>query len=130
MEQDEYYHYDLRENTKKIVNPDPRARTNRMFTSPEDWKNIPYYPTLKERQERNQLPHFTNSLKKVSAQQEQNPPQFVPKPMPPRETLLPPHLVPPPRPHPYSPEYAKYMNVKPRATKSANIDMGGVRSKR
>jgi hypothetical protein len=50
-ENEEYYTYDLRENPRKIANPDLNKRTNKVFTTTDDWKNIPYYPTMKERRD-------------------------------------------------------------------------------
>jgi hypothetical protein len=65
-ENEEYYTYDLRENPRKITNPDLNKRTNKVFTTTEDWKNIPYYPTIKERRDAGALqnaryPHAHNS---------------------------------------------------------------------
>jgi len=54
-----FYSYDLREPIQKIVNPDPTKRTNHVVANPDQWKNIPYYPTLQERkQQQQQQPHL------------------------------------------------------------------------
>ena len=51
-ENDEYFNYDLREPKRKIIHPDKLLqRTNKLVTSTNDWSNIPYYPTTKERRE-------------------------------------------------------------------------------
>jgi hypothetical protein len=51
-ENDEYFNYDLREPKRKIIHPDKLLqRTNKLVTSNDDWSNIPYYPTTKERRE-------------------------------------------------------------------------------
>jgi hypothetical protein len=51
-ENDEYFNYDLREPKRKIIHPDKLLqRTNKVITSNDDWSNIPYYPTSKERRE-------------------------------------------------------------------------------
>lgn len=51
-ENDEYFNYDLREPKRKIIHPDKLLqRTNKLVTSTDDWSNIPYYPTTKERRE-------------------------------------------------------------------------------
>ena len=51
-ENDEYFNYDLREPKRKIIHPDKvLQRTNKLVTSTDDWSNIPYYPTTKERRE-------------------------------------------------------------------------------
>ena len=51
-ESEKFYHYDLREPKHKILHPDANRQTNRLQTHTEDWKRIPYYPTLQERGER------------------------------------------------------------------------------
>lgn len=51
-ENDEYFNYDLREPKRKIIHPDKvLQRTNKLVISTDDWSNIPYYPTTKERRE-------------------------------------------------------------------------------
>ena len=51
FEQDSYYSYDLREPQRKIVNPNQLRETKKTVTTTDDWSNIPYYPTKKERRE-------------------------------------------------------------------------------
>jgi hypothetical protein len=51
FEQDNYYSYDLREPQRKIVNPNQLRETKKPVTTTDDWANIPYYPTKKERRE-------------------------------------------------------------------------------
>ena len=51
FEQDNYYNYDLREPQRKIVNPTQLKETKKTVVSTDDWSNIPYYPTKKERRE-------------------------------------------------------------------------------
>ena len=51
FEQDNYYSYDLREPQRKIVNPNQLRETKKTVTTTDDWSNIPYYPTKKERRE-------------------------------------------------------------------------------
>jgi hypothetical protein len=51
FEQDNYYNYDLREPQRKIVNPTQLKETRKTVVTTEDWSNIPYYPTKKERRE-------------------------------------------------------------------------------
>jgi hypothetical protein len=51
FEQDSYYSYDLREPQRKIVNPTQLRETKKTVTTTDDWSNIPYYPTKKERRE-------------------------------------------------------------------------------
>jgi hypothetical protein len=51
FENDNYYNYDLREPKRKIINPDKIKETKKMVVSTDEWSNIPYYPTAKERRE-------------------------------------------------------------------------------
>ena len=48
---EEYYNYDLREPKRKIVNPDKIKETRKTVVSTQDWTNIPYYPTTREKRE-------------------------------------------------------------------------------
>ncbi len=50
-EGDEYFNYDLREPKRKIIRPDKIRQTNQVVATTDDWSNIPYYPTTKERRE-------------------------------------------------------------------------------
>jgi len=48
---EEYYNYDLREPKRKIINPDKIRETTKTVISTNDWSNIPYYPTTREKRE-------------------------------------------------------------------------------
>jgi hypothetical protein len=51
-ENDEYFNYDLREPKRKIIHPDKLLQhTNKVVANTNDWSNIPYYPTSKEKRE-------------------------------------------------------------------------------
>jgi hypothetical protein len=50
FENDDYHHYDLREPRQKILQQDDNRLQDFTITT-ENWSNIPYYPTLKERRE-------------------------------------------------------------------------------
>jgi len=51
-ENDEYFNYDLREPKRKIIHPAKVLKhTNKVVTNTDDWSNIPYYPTTKEKRE-------------------------------------------------------------------------------
>ena len=50
-DKDEYYQYDLREPKQQIVDPDESKILSPSSPFKEDWTNIPYYPTMKERRE-------------------------------------------------------------------------------
>lgn len=51
FEDDNYYHYDLREPKRKIIRPDKICETKRRVITTDDWSKIPYYPTTLERKE-------------------------------------------------------------------------------
>jgi len=48
---EEYYSYDLREPKQKLVNPDSFKETKKTVISTNDWSNIPYYPTSREKRQ-------------------------------------------------------------------------------
>jgi hypothetical protein len=48
---EEYYNYDLREPKRKIINPDRLRETKQSVVTTDNWSNIPYYPTTRERKE-------------------------------------------------------------------------------
>ena len=50
FEHDNYYHYDLREPPRKIVNPD-KIQTKKINVTFDDWTNIPFYPTTEKKNE-------------------------------------------------------------------------------
>jgi len=103
-EKNGYYNYDLRDPTTKIVKPDGMQTNKRVITT-DDWKNINYHPTTIQRQQReNQIQNQQNQQKRKQVYN--NTPSNI---------------------HVFSPEYARYIGVKPRATTSANISLGGVR---
>ena len=51
FEQDKYYTYDLREPKRKIIHPDKIKETTSTLVTTDNWSNIPYYPTTRERRE-------------------------------------------------------------------------------
>jgi hypothetical protein len=132
-ENDEYFNYDLREPKRKIVQPDKTLHhANKVVTSADDWSNIPYYPTNKEKREQiaenlikngKQVPigllkqiqsdkrdsiksdSFNVNNLSVNIQKKQQQP-----------------------PNKYSPQYANYIQAPSRAkpSASARIRLGGV----
>jgi hypothetical protein len=117
-ENDEYLSYDLREPKRKIVNPNKIGSVNNAVQI-NNWTNNPYYkadvtkadvtkvgpkgarPQTAPQQAR---PHIRQPAHPVT----QQPPQ-------PKKQV-----------HPYSREYAIVNNIKPRATASANVRLGGI----
>jgi len=51
FEADQFYTYDLREPKRQIVNPHFIKETREMVPTTDDWTNIPYYPTTREKRE-------------------------------------------------------------------------------
>lgn len=147
FENDQFYNYDLREPKRKIINPDKLRETKQIIPNTNDWSNIPYYPTSRERRE--------NMAKSIMAQGKQVPQELlkqiendkinevktdvfnhlivekanlqVPVPTTASKPLQQQQQnKPPPPPNKYSAEYARYIGHKPKATASARINLGGV----
>ena len=144
---EEYYNYDLREPKRKIVNPDKIKETRKTVVTTQDWSNIPYYPTTREKRENvaNYLKNMGRSIpEKLMEQIKQDkkdeinedsynqphsqhsqhsqhryPSQYQ------KHSQHHPQHPPPPPPHKYSPQYAAYIGAKPRAQPSAKIRLGG-----
>lgn len=138
---EEYYNYDLREPKRKIVNPDKIKETRKSVVTTQDWTNIPYYPTTREKRENvaNYLKNMGRSIPEKlmeqikqdkkdeinedSYNQPQHHQQHHQQHHP--QVQRPQHYPPPPPPHKYSPQYAAYIGAKPRAQPSAKIRLGG-----
>ncbi len=131
---EEYYNYDLREPKRKIINPDKLKETRKMVVTTNDWTNIPYYPTNRERKEQyiQQLastgkpipPELLRQLELEKAKEIANDAYNanIVKPPP---THVPQQQI-KQIPHKYSPQYAAYVGAKPRAQASARVGMGGI----
>ena len=156
---EEYYNYDLREPKRKIINPDKIRETKKTVVSTNDWSNIPYYPTTREKREnvakylmsmgkvvpetllrqieedkRKEIEQdsFNNfnvneTLQEDNNYYEQNNNNSVQQArfQRPYYSIQAPRPPPPPPPNKYSPQYAAYVGVKPRAQASARIGLGG-----
>ena len=146
---EEYYNYDLREPKRKIINPDKIKETHKTVVSTNDWSNIPYYPTNREKRE-NVAKYLMSMGKQVPAnlirQIEEDKQKEV------QEDIFNSnnnnlqqgrrvHFAEQPQqqpqqqqqqqqqkqvPHKFSPQYANYIGAKPRAQSSANIRLGGL----
>ena len=142
---EEYYNYDLREPKRKIVNPDRIKETNKTVVSTNDWSNIPYYPTNREKRENvakylismgKQVPDslirqieedkkkeiqddsFNNFKSNSQPQQEQQKRvHFAPQQQQQQQQQV---------PNKFSQQYASFIGAKPRAQASAKIRLGGV----
>jgi len=135
---EEYYTYDLREPKRKIIHPDKIKETRKSVVTTNDWTNIPYYPTNREKRE--------NVVKQLIASGRPIPPVLMQQlaqdkqkdveedvfnksvPVKQQQTL---------KAYPmqsqiyrqplnkYSPQYAGYIGARPRAQISARIGLGG-----
>jgi hypothetical protein len=165
---EEYYNYDLREPKRKIINPDKIRETHKTVVSTNDWSNIPYYPTNREKRENvakylmsmgKQVPetlirqieedkqkeiqsdsfnNFTSNSqqgKRVHFQEQQQhiqqqhiQQQHIQQQHIQQQHLQQQHLQQQQQrpPNKFSPQYASYINAKPRAQASAKIRLGGV----
>jgi hypothetical protein len=144
FENDQFYNYDLREPKRKIINPDKMKETKQVIPNTNDWTNIPYYPTTRERRENmaksmisqgkqvpqdllNQIENDKSSEVKNDIYNQsivQNTQTHTRPPPPPHHPQQQIRLQPPP--NKYSPEYARYIGHKPKASASARIQLGGV----
>jgi hypothetical protein len=148
-EEDEYYNFDLRDSKKKLIHPDRMLQqTNKVVSSTDDWSNIPYYPTNKEKRQLAAANYIKNGkqipislLKQIQKDEKDTLENDVyninvvgtnsistnhVNRMNTQQTPHPPHVPHPPHPpNKYSPQYANYIGVKPRAAPSARIRLGG-----
>jgi hypothetical protein len=97
FDSEEFFEYDLREPKKNIVYSQDTEITNKIVVTTDEWKNIPYYPTVEERrnEEIKQQQKLQNQLLNGMNK--------------------------------YSPNYVRYTGIKPRATTSVSIGLGGVK---
>ena len=130
FENNNYYKYDLREPPRKIIHPD-KIKTNKIDHITDDWTNIPFYPSSENKKEmiKQYGKNAAEEIIKYSYEHSNDPTkEIIPPPSPPS----------PQKPlnnqlqkynlniNKFSPEYARIMGVKPKATPSANIRLGGV----
>ena len=121
---EEYYNYDLREPKRKIINPDKIKETTKSVASTNDWSQIPYYPTNREKRE--------NVAKYLSSMGKQIPGTLIRQIEEDKKkeiqedhfNIFPQHVQ--QIPNKYSPQYAAHIKNKPRAQPSAKIGLGGI----
>ena len=152
-EEDEYYSFDLRDSKKKLNNPSKSLpQTNKFVSTADDWSNIPYYPTNKEKRQiaaanyiknGKQIPiallnqiqkdeedTIKNDVYNISVtgnniHQPRHLHQYKHQPHPqlqPQKEHLPPY---PPPSNKYSPHHANFIGARPRSMPSARIKLGG-----
>jgi hypothetical protein len=101
---DVYHDYDLREPVRNIMYPNVNAKKSvKSVIGTDDWKNIPYYPTVQEKKE--------NEMKDIER-------KYMPNPHPASQQQ------PVSAKYYFSREYARNNYPKPRSTASVNIPFG------
>jgi hypothetical protein len=107
---DVYHDYDLREPVRNIMYPGANVKkSEKSVVGTEDWKNIPYYPTVLEKKE--------NEMREIER-------KYMPTPSPQRQV---PQSQSQSQPQPisakyyFSKEYARNNYPKPRSVASANV---------
>ena len=137
---EEYYNYDLREPKRKIVNPNKINEMKKTVISTNDWSNIPYYPTTREKRENvakyllsmgKQIPETLMRQMQDDKRKEIEEDSFnnfntnrnhENSTMP---TVRQENIQMQTPPHKFSPQYAKYIGATPKAYPSARIGLGG-----
>jgi hypothetical protein len=150
FENDNYFHYDLREPARKIIHPD-KIKTTKMSNSIDDWTKIPFFPTAEKKKEMiNEYGKtkaeeiieysFNNSVdptiavmpppleKQQLTQQAQNAISLAQiqqynqlmQQFNSKTRIIPQNI------NKFSPAYSRIIAAKPKAGKSANIRLGGV----
>jgi hypothetical protein len=148
FEQDNYYKYDLREPSGKIINPE-KINTINIDNITDDWSNIPFYPTTEKKNEMVQKYGKKNAEKIIqySYENSTDPTKEIIPPSTPivsnnsdsqnviqkiqqyneamrqinsKQRIIPPNI------NKFSPAYSKIIASKPKASASANIRLGGV----
>jgi hypothetical protein len=146
-ENDEYFNYDLREPKRKIFRPDKvLQQTNKVVSNTDDWSNIPYYPTNKEKRVQaaeylinsgKQIPidlmrqiqkdkedTIKNDIYNINTSNVDHDTSGYENFNHQQRVLRQQHI--PRPPNKYSPQYANYIGARPPATASARIKLGGV----
>jgi hypothetical protein len=146
FENDNYHKYDLREPPRKIIHPD-RIKNVKSEDITDDWSKIPFYPTIQKKNEMIQKYGKSDAEKIIQYSYENSTD-------PTREILPPPpssqkndnqellkqikkynetmrlmnseQRIIPRNINKFSPAYSRIIAVKPKATTSANIRLGGV----
>lgn len=102
FEKEEFFEYDLREPKRNIVYSQDAEVTDKRVVTTDEWKKIPYIPTIEERNVEKVI-----AQQQVSAALRQQNNQYV---------------------NIYSSQYARLAGVRPRATTSINIGLGGLKN--
>lgn len=141
FEHDNYYNYDLREPPRQIIHPS-KIKTKIVDHITDDWSNIPYYPTMKDKQQMINIygaekteeiiqTNLNNAKQSLKVSFEDGKTQQLLHTQTARQSNLFDVALQKiksnnsSRINKYSPEYSRNISQKPRATTSANIRLGG-----
>ena len=125
------YKYDLRESSQKTYQPDPTKKTDQTVIKSEDWKNIPNQLSESQKREMQARQFISrglpvpirlaqqiqrdNQIESIHSRDHYNTNSRIIDPEKLRGVS------------PFSPEYAKLIGEKPKATSSIRIGLGGIR---
>jgi len=120
FEKEQYYIYDLRDPTKKIIHLDESQRNYKAVSTTDEWKNIPNLPHHINHNHPNNYNKnpFSKQYQSPNYPHQQQPQQPQQKQVNHSSQLI---------VNPFSSHYIRANNIPQRATKSANINLGGVR---
>jgi len=146
FEDDNYHKYDLREPPRKIIHPD-RIKSVKTEHITDDWSKIPFYPTTQKKNEMIQK-YGKNDAEKIIQYSYENSTDPTKEILPPPPSLQKndnqellnqiqkyneamrlmnsEQRIIPQNVNKFSPAYSRIIAVKPKATTSANIRLGGV----
>jgi hypothetical protein len=122
FENEHYHKYDLREPPHKIIHPDKVA----IDVVSNDWSDIPFYPTAEKKNEmiKQYGKNAAEEIIKYSYENSNDPTkEIIPPRRQPQVNQLQKYNI---NINKFSPEYARIMGIKPKASPSANIRLGGV----
>lgn len=156
FEGENYYNYDLREPKRKIVHPDKLRETKQTVITTDNWTNIPYYPTTKEKRvniakqlistgkqvpetllreiendnrkeiEEDAFNNFNNTMTNTINNNNIQQPNIMIHPNQLQYNQIQHIQKQQLTPNKFSPHYAQYIGHKPRAQASARVRLGGV----
>ena len=134
FENSDYHTYDLREPPHKIIHPDKvtNIAIDNIKLDKNDWSNIPFYPTAEKKNEMIKQ-YGKNAAEEIIKYSYENSNDPTKEMIPPSSSSQPQinqtqkyRRIVPSNINKFSPEYARMIGVKPKATSSANIRLGGV----
>jgi N-terminal region of glycosyl transferase group 7/N-terminal domain of galactosyltransferase len=124
FDEDDFHKYDLREPVRNVMFPNQNTQyVDNTVVTTDDWKNIPYYPTLEEKIQNDDALEINQYIQNIRLQNTGS--------VPPQNKSFGPFI----KNQNINTQSAKYIfskensknYPKPRSTTSANIKLGGVK---